>query len=576
MLETAARVLDATSSLAEHIAHKSILALFDNFEHVIDAASGLSELLAACPNLELLVTSRELLRLPGEQAYPVPPLEPDDGAELFLARARSALPSFAPDEAVPELCRRLEQLPLALELAAARVRVISPELLLERLSGRLDLLKAGRGVDPRQQTLRATIDWSYELLDRDEQELFARLAVFAGGCTLEAAEEICDADVDTLESLVDKSLVRVREDDRFWMLETIREYAAERLEGSTGADERGRRHAEHFLALAEETEPNLIGIGSRKEWLDPLERDHDNLRAAMDWFKALGETDGVMRFAAALWRFWDQKGHLAEGRRRVEDALRSDERPTPARAKALSGAADMALTSGDIPAGGRWAREALELHQELGDAWGAAFSRLMVAYATGQDGDWPRAQELFGESVQQFRELGDQHYALRAARAHAWAHYEGGELERARTLYEAIILEAREAHDPFPEGIALGILGDIAVDQGRVQDAVPLTTESYRIFRDLDDLLLIGNCVCRFARILALSGRPEIAARVLSSSTALLQEIGAMPPYVAKTRDQTLAAVSAQLDDAAFAAAWEEGQTLTADEAVVLALDALD
>jgi non-specific serine/threonine protein kinase len=400
--------------------------------------------------------------------------------------------------------------------------------------------------------------------------------VFAGGWTLEAAEEICDADLDTLQSLVDKSLVRVREGDRFWMLETIREYAAERLEEASGAEALRRRHAEHFLALAEETEPHLIGIGSRKEWLDPLERDHDNLRAAMDWFKASGESDRVMRFAAALWRFWDQNGHLVEGRRRVEDALRSDERSTPARAKGLSGAADMALTSGDIPVGGRWAREALELYKELGDAWGAAFARLMVAYATGQEGDWPKAQGLFGESVRQFRELGDEHYALRAARAYAWAHYEAGDLDRARALYEELIRDALEEHDPLPEGIARGALADIALDQGRVQDAVSPTTQSYRIFRELDDLLLIASCVCRFARILALSRRPEIAARVLSCSSALLREIGAMPPHVAKIRDQALAAVRSQLDDAAFDDEWMAGQPLTADEAVALAVDALD
>jgi tetratricopeptide (TPR) repeat protein len=200
----------------------------------------------------------------------------------------------------------------------------------------------------------------------------------------------------------------------------------------------------------------------------------------------------------------------------------------------------------------------------------------MVAYATGREGDWPKAQELFGESVRQFRELGDRHYALRAARAHAWAHYEGGDLDRAGVLYEAIIGEAREAHDPFPEGDALGILGDIAVDQGRVQEAVSPTTESYRIFRDLDDLLYIAGCVCRFARILALCGRPETAARVLSSSTAMLGEIGAMPYYIARIRDQTLGALRSQLDEAALAAASEEGQTLTADEAVALALEDLD
>ena len=351
VLEAAGQALGAKESLAEHIADKSLLMLFDNFEHVIDAAGGLSELLAACPNLQLLVTSRELLRVPGEQAYSVPPLEPDDGTELFLARARAVLPNFVADDAVPELCTQLEHLPLALELAAARVRVLSPKQLLERLSNRLDLFHAGRGVDPRQQTLRATIEWSYGLLTADEQQLFSRLALFAGGCTLETADDVCEADLETLQSLVDKSLVRVREGDRFWMLETIREYASQRLEESPAADDLRLRHADHFLALAEEAAPSLVGTGSHTEWLDQLEREHDNLRAAMDWLAASGENEPALRLAAALWRFWDMKGHLMEGRRRLANALRADEHPTAARAKALSGAADMALTNGDVTTG---------------------------------------------------------------------------------------------------------------------------------------------------------------------------------------------------------------------------------
>ena len=208
VLETAAQALGATHGLASYIVDKRLLLLLDNFEQVVEAAPGLAELLSACPGLGLLVTSRELLQLPGEQAYPVSPLEPDDGMELFLARARAADPSFDDGERMAELCARLDNLPLALELAAARVRVLSPEQLLERLSGRLDLLKAGRGADPRQQTLRATIEWSHDLLTEGEQRLFARMAVFRGGCTLEAAEEIAAADLDTLQSLVDKSLVR--------------------------------------------------------------------------------------------------------------------------------------------------------------------------------------------------------------------------------------------------------------------------------------------------------------------------------------------------------------------------------
>ena len=276
VLETAGQALGARDGLAEHVADKSLLLLLDNFEHVVEAAAGLAELLAACPNLQLLVTSRELLRLPAEQAYPVPPLEPGEGTELFLARAQAVQPGFAASAAVPELCARLEQLPLALELAAARIRVLSPEQLLDRLSGRLDLLKAGRGVDARQQTLRATIEWSHDLLAEDEQRLFARLAVFRGGCTLESAEEVCDAGLDTLQSLVDKSLVRMREGDRFWMLETIREYAAERLEESGEADRLGAPPRRVLPGTRRGAEPYAREVDP--VWLDRLEQEADNLR----------------------------------------------------------------------------------------------------------------------------------------------------------------------------------------------------------------------------------------------------------------------------------------------------------
>ncbi|HEY8631452.1 MAG TPA: adenylate/guanylate cyclase domain-containing protein, partial [Gaiellaceae bacterium] len=320
ILETAAHALGAKEGLAEHIADKSLLLLFDNFEHVVDAADDLSDLLAACPNLRLLVTSREVLRIPSEQAYPVPPLEPKDGSELFVARARAMLPGFVASQAVTELCARLEQLPLALELAAARITVLSPEQLLERLAGRLDLLRAGRGVDARQQTLRATIEWSYELLNVEEQELFVGLAVFAGGWTLEAAEVVCAADLDTLHSLVDKSLVRVREGDRFWMLETLREYASERLEQSARAAELRRRHAECFLALAEQA-ANLLETDGFERSGRLVTADEDNFQEAFEWAGSAGSGALGLRLASALWRFWIGRGRVAEARRRLEEFL---------------------------------------------------------------------------------------------------------------------------------------------------------------------------------------------------------------------------------------------------------------
>ena len=232
---TAGQILGSKNGLTEHIADKSMLLLFDNFEQVVQAAPDLGSLVSACPNVDVLVTSRERLRVGGEQTYPVPPLDESDGEALFLTRARAVDPAFLPTEAVRELCLRLDELPLAIELAAARTALFSVEQLLAKLSQRLDLLKGERDADPRQQTLRATIEWSYDLLTQDERRLLGRLAVCAGGCTFEAAEEIAGADPDILQSLLDKSLLRKRDSrtgPRYWMLETIREYATEKLDGS--------------------------------------------------------------------------------------------------------------------------------------------------------------------------------------------------------------------------------------------------------------------------------------------------------------------------------------------------------
>jgi predicted ATPase/DNA-binding SARP family transcriptional activator len=587
--------------LGRHLRDRDLLLVLDNFEHVLAAAPLLADIAAAGAGVKMLVTSRAPLRLSAERIYPVWPLETPDGSEdveclvrresvaLFESRARAVRPDFAVTPAnagaVAEICTALDGLPLAIELAATRVGALPPAALLQRLDRRLLLLRGGaRDAPERQRTLRATIDWSYELLEPEEQRLFARLAAFAGGCTIKAAESVCGHDrgdvevVDGLASLTDKGLARLEgtdEEPRFTMLETIREYAAERLQESATVDELRRRHAEYFLALVEETEPNLVGIGSHAQWLDRLEVDHDNIRAAMDWLESSGETDRVLRFAAALWRFWDQKGHLVEGRSRLEGALRSDDRPTAARANALSGAADMALTGGDVATGRRCAESALELHRKLGDAWGTAFSLLMFAYAVGQEGDWASAQQLYAESARGFRECRDEHYALRATRSLGWAYYEGGDLEHARQLFEENLRQAIAAHDEYIQGFSLSQLADIAVDEQRFEDAVSMLTESYRILRELNDLFTVACAVGRFASVLAPAGQAATAARVLSSSTALLEEIGASPPSHATINEKTLTSIHAQLDEAEFAQAWEQGRALTADEAVALALDSL-
>jgi predicted negative regulator of RcsB-dependent stress response len=280
--------------------------------------------------------------------------------------------------------------------------------------------------------------------------------------------------------------------------------------------------------------------------------------------------------AAALWRFWDLKGHLIEGRRRLERALRADERPTARRAEALSGAADMALTSGDVASGERWAIQASELHRELGDSWGTAFSLLMVAYAVGEREDWGRACDLYDESARLFAAVGDEHYALRATRSLAWAYYESGDVERAREVAEGNLRHARATGDEYIQGVTLSQLADYATEQGRLDDAVSLLEQSHRILRHVGDPLWGPAVVCRLARVLAQAGRAATAARVLAGPAAVLEESGAMPPWLARINDETLGVVRMQLDEAAFTDAWEQGQTLTVDEAVALALDSID
>jgi predicted ATPase/class 3 adenylate cyclase len=563
--DTIARVLGAKDGLADYIAERELLLLLDNLEQVVEAAPELASLVEACPNLKLLVTSRELLRVRGEVEYPVLPLADPEAVALFCARAR-----LDPDGTVHELCRALDNLPLALELAAARARVLSARQMLERLSGRLDLLKGGRDADPRQQTLRATIEWSYELLSKEEKALFARLSVFAGGCMLDAAEEVAEANLDTLGSLVDKSLVR-HTNERFWMLETIREYATERLEESGEAEELRHRHAEHFLALAEEAYPNLKG--SPKVWLDRLEAEHDNLRAALDRLEAASETQLALRLAGALYRYWYMRGHLGEGWRRLERLLRIDEHPTAARARALVGSAVMAANGEDLATGRLRAEEALTLHRALGDAWGAAYSIFMLAMIATEESEWAKALPLFEDSLRAFRELGDEHYTLLATDGLAWMYFQLGDPERSRVLHEDILHRARAQSDQLVVAVQLFQLATFAFDEGRVQDALGMLKESLSINHSQNRPGGIAENLCHFANVLAAEGRAEMAVRLLSRAEVLRDEIGGVPSWVAEMNERTLTTIRTRLNEADFARAWEQGRALTVDEAVALALD---
>ena len=563
--ETIAQTLGANDGLTEYVGEREMLLLLDNFEQVVEAAPEVAALLEGCPNLRLLVTSREVLRVRGEVEYAVPPLALPEAIELFCARSQ-----LQPDDAIAELCRALDNLPLAIELAAARTSVLSPAQIMERLSQRLDLLKGGRDAEARQATLRATIEWSHDLLTEEERRLFARLAVFRGGCMLGAAEEVAKADLDTMQSLVHKSLLRHR-DERFWMLETIREFAAGRLDKSGEADEMLRRHAEHFVSLAEAAFPNPRG--SPKEWLDRLEREHENIRAALDRLEASGETELALQLAGAVSRFWYLRGHFAEGRRRLESLLPANASPTAARARALNGAAVMAANSGDIATARLRAEEALAIHRALDDAWGTAYSVYMLGFMACEEGDFSAAKPLFEESLRAFRELDDEHYTLLATDALSWTYEELGDRERRRALLEDVLRRARAQSNEGVVALALGQLASYARDEGRIQDALSMLKESLRIDRDLGNRGGIYENLCRFARALAVAGRAEPAALLLSGSEALREEIGANISWVAKMKEETLATLRPQLDEAALAELWEQGRNLSLDDAVAVALD---
>lgn len=576
VIETAAAVVGAENGLGQHISDKSMLLLFDNFEQVVEAATDLASLLGDCPNLDLLVTSREPLHIAGEQEYMVPPLVPEEGVAFFLARAKAVRPGFQLDASVSEICRRLDDLPLALELAAARVKALSTSQILERLEQRLPLLIGGpRDLPERQRTLRATIEWSYDLLSSQEQRLFSRLAVFRGGCTLGAAEEVAEADLDVLQSLVDKSLAR-HSNERYWLLETIRDYADEQLEAAGEGEELRQRHAGYFMQLAEDAEPYIRGTAREGEGLDRLEPELDNLRAAFDRLQAAGESQLTLQLAGALWKFWNFRAHMTEGERRLGDALRADERPTAARARALVGAAGLALGIDRARARLR-AEEALELNRALDDPAGTALSTYLLGYVCAEEGDFARALPLFEESLLAFRELRDDHYTLLASWAVAWMCEQLGDLERARAIDEESLPVARALGNVRMEAMFVDRLAESAIDEGRIQDALSMLTDTLRLYRELRAPVSTAESISHLARALAAAGNFDHAARLVACSETLLEEVEvAVPSEMARRHQKLLPTIREKLDEATFAEAWEQGRRITVDEAVALALASLE
>ncbi|MEX0630253.1 MAG: adenylate/guanylate cyclase domain-containing protein [Chloroflexota bacterium] len=395
VVPAASQAIGADDSLASFIGGKRMLLLFDNFEQVVEASSDLGAVLTSCPRLKILVTSREPLHISGEQEYAVSTLVHEEGVALFLARARAVVPEFAADEAVSQICRRLDDLPLAIELAAARVKALNAAQILARIDRRLPLLTGGaRDVPERQRTLRATIEWSYELLTAAEQGLFARLAVFSGGCRLEAAENVAAADLDTLQSLVDKSLIR-HTDDRFWMLETVREYATERFGELADESAVRERHLAFYLALAE---PAYGHLTSASDWFAVLDPEHDNFRAAIEWAAEV-RPQAAAQLASAVAEYWLQRGHGIEARERLIAVLAGYPDRDRVRARALTELGTVVGMTGEDREALGYLNQALELWRDVDGGPEEARALEMAGYCHVALGELEAARIAFEESL---------------------------------------------------------------------------------------------------------------------------------------------------------------------------------
>ncbi len=426
-----ARSVGAPDDLAAFLRGKELLLLLDNFEHLLDAAPEVGTLLAGTGGLRVLVTSRAPLHLSGEREYRLDPLPANEAAALFVERARGAGRSLLPDATVEAICRRLDGLPLAVELAAARTRLLAPDALLSRLDAALPLLTGGpRDAPDRQRTLRSTIQWSYDLLGPPSQALFGRLAIFAGSFTLAAAEDVCGADLDGLAALVDLSLLKPIGDDRFLMLDTIREYALERLSALPDAESLRDRHAAFFYELAEQSYAHRFD--AEAEWAERLELDHDDLRLALDRSSAT-DPEGALAVAGALGWFWLSHGHLAEGRDRLAAALAATPGKERLRARALAAAGALAGRLGSAQEGRLQLDEAISLWGRLDDRGEVASALDMLGWLLFFDGDDQGSLEAFERSLELQRELDEGHGERRALVGVCQVLVALGDVERAES-----------------------------------------------------------------------------------------------------------------------------------------------
>jgi predicted ATPase len=622
-----------------------MLFLLDNFEHLLQAAPTLADLLAMGPNLKLLVTSRAALHIYGEHEFPVPPLAvPDSRSKptiydlskypavaLFLQRAGAAKPDFELNEenssAIIEICSRLDGLPLAIELAAARVKVLSVAAMRTRLASRLQLLTGGaRDLPQRQQTLRAAIDWSYDLLSPAEQKLFRRLSVFAGGSTLESVEAVCDAkadlDLDLLDgmaSMVDKSLVQQvtqpHGESRFTMLETIREYAREKLEASNEEASTRRAHAAYCLVIAEEAATEQ-GETVGAEWLENFVREHDNFRAALDWLTETGDADWGLRLGAALFRFWERLEYLSEGRDWLGKLLKlpAAAASSRARARALFAAGILTAEQGDYLQSEVLIAESRDVSRELGDKQGVAVSLNALAVSARDRGDLALANALSEENLELWREIGDPRAIARAisnlasvaklqrdfTRARslydecqslfhqlgdrtgvAWSiNYKGdvardeGDSASARSLYEQALSMFREIGDRWGVAGTLADLGNLAREQRDCATAHALYRESLKVFQELEHRRGIARLLECFACSASIQFQAERSLRLAGAAAALRQNIGApLTPAEQAKLDTHLDPARYALANTSGATAWLEGWGMPLEKAIEKAIE---
>jgi non-specific serine/threonine protein kinase len=580
--------------LKNYLRERRLLLILDNFEQVLGAAVDIVELLSTCRHLHVLVTSRAPLRVLGEIELPIPPLGlPDSGdaeslarcesVQLYVERVRAVRPDFVLSDdnaaAVADICRRLDGLPLALELAAARARLLEPRAMLAPLEHRLQLLTSGpRDAPARQQTLRNTITWSYELLDPEEQALFRHVSVFVGGCSLEAAQAIHGEGqiLDGIDSLVAKNLLlslgTVDEKVRVAQLETIREFGLEQLAWTGELEPMRRRHAEYFLALAEQGEPELGGPAARV-WLDRFELEHDNLRAALEWALAQPGPGGdeALRLAGALARFWWIRGHFREGRRWLDRVLPTGPAGTRARMKALYGAGWFAHMQHDLAAARMLLDESLAIAEAVHDDRARAWVTHVIGRVAYFGGDAAGARHFGESSLRIAQAIGDRWLIGWAVHLLGLAAHIARDDASAHALYEESLAIRKELG--HLEGIAIvlhleGMLyhraGDSAAALALYRDALELSTE-------LNAAWLVRTILSLFAG-LAPAWQPELAARLGGAVTVMSESANTLNiPLTEALFTQGMQSARSRLGEAAFAAAWAHGRAMSLDAAIAAA-----